>query len=156
MSVAEGFVTELETTRKFFLTSLSTFGEEDSGFAPKPGLYSIAGHVAHTAQTIEWFVDGAFGDGWDMDFDQHIAEAREVESLEAATRALVAAFERAVEVIGGSSDADLFTPIADTRIMEGAPRAAIVSAITDHTAHHRGALAVYARMLGKEPVMPYA
>ncbi len=32
----------------------------------------------------------------------------------------------------------------------------MISAITDHTSHHRGALSVYARLLGKVPAMPYA
>ena len=31
----------------------------------------------------------------------------------------------------------------------------VVSAITDHTAHHRGALTVYARVSGLVPPMPY-
>ena len=39
--------------------------------------------------------------------------------------------------------------------MGGLPRSAIFGAITDHTAHHRGALTVYARLLGKTPPMPY-
>jgi uncharacterized damage-inducible protein DinB len=59
------------------------------------------------------------------------------------------------KVVGAASDQELFEPIADKRIMEGAPRCAIVSALTDHTAHHRGALSVYARLIGKEPPMPY-
>jgi uncharacterized damage-inducible protein DinB len=45
-------------------------------------------------------------------------------------------------------------PIA-SGIMGGAPRAAIFSGMADHTAHHRGALAVYARLTGKTPEMPY-
>lgn len=40
-------------------------------------------------------------------------------------------------------------------IMGGMPRFAILGAIRDHTAHHRGALTVYARLLGKAPPMPY-
>ena len=32
----------------------------------------------------------------------------------------------------------------------------VIGALADHTAHHRGALAVYARMVGKEPKMPYS
>ncbi|MCF8432232.1 MAG: DinB family protein [Melioribacteraceae bacterium] len=32
---------------------------------------------------------------------------------------------------------------------------AVVGAIADHSAHHRGALAVYARLAGKVPKMPY-
>jgi uncharacterized damage-inducible protein DinB len=39
--------------------------------------------------------------------------------------------------------------------MGGVPRFAITNALTDHTAHHRGALTVYARLLGLVPPMPY-
>jgi uncharacterized damage-inducible protein DinB len=39
--------------------------------------------------------------------------------------------------------------------MGGEPRLAIVGAICEHTAHHRGALAVYARLLGYAPPIPY-
>ena len=53
------------------------------------------------------------------------------------------------------SNAELTAPIAAGPIMGGAPRMAIISAITDHTAHHRGALTVYARVSGLVPPMPY-
>ncbi len=36
------------------------------------------------------------------------------------------------------------------------PRIAIVGAMAEHMAHHRGALSVYARLLGYAPPMPYA
>jgi uncharacterized damage-inducible protein DinB len=39
--------------------------------------------------------------------------------------------------------------------MGGLPRHSVVSALMDHTAHHRGALTVYARLLGKVSPMPY-
>jgi len=156
MSAAEGFVAELNTTLKFFKTTMDVFDEGDSGFAPQPELYTVAAHVDHTADSVDWFLEGAFGDGWNMDFDGLIAKSKNATSLEAALTMLDTSFAKAVEVIGGASDAELFAPIADERIMAGAPRAAIVSGITDHTAHHRGALAVYARLLGKVPTMPYA
>jgi len=35
------------------------------------------------------------------------------------------------------------------------PASDIVWAMVEHTAHHRGALAVDSRQLGKVPVMPY-
>ena len=38
----------------------------------------------------------------------------------------------------------------------GAPRLALVTGLGDHTAHHRGVLAVYARLCGRVPAMPYA
>ena len=91
-----------------------------------------------------------------MDFEADIREAKAVTSLEDAVAWLHRAFEHAIEVVGSASDEELFTPIPDTRIMEGAPRAAAVSGIVDHTAHHRGSLAVYARLIGKVPLMPYS
>ena len=54
-----------------------------------------------------------------------------------------------------ASDDELMAPITG-EIMTGAPKISVVGGIVDHTAHHRGALAVYARLLGKIPQMPYA
>jgi uncharacterized damage-inducible protein DinB len=156
MSAAEGYKTELENALKFFSTTISVFGEADSGYAPQPELYSVAGHVAHTADTVDWFVEGAFGSGWNMDFEAEVAKSKAVKSLAEAKERLQQAFANAGAVIGAATDQQLFEPIPDKRIMEGAPRCSIVSGVTDHTAHHRGALAVYARLLGKEPPMPYA
>ena len=156
MSAAEGYKKELENALKFFQTTISVFEEADSGYTPQPELYTVAAHVAHTADTVDWLVEGAFGAGWNMDFEAEVAKAKAVTSLARAKKHLEQAFANVVGVIGAASDQQLFEPIPDKAIMEGAPRCAIVSAITDHTAHHRGALGVYARLQGKEPPMPYA
>ena len=156
MAVSEGLVKELESTLKFFKTTLSVFEPVDSGFAPFPELYTVAGHVAHTASSVDWFIEGAFGDGWDMDFEADIARAKAVTSFQEAVESLDHSFANATEVVGASSDQVLFESIPDTRIMGGAPRMAVVSGIVDHTAHHRGSLAVYARLIGKVPPMPYS
>ncbi|KPK59254.1 MAG: hypothetical protein AMS21_10075 [Gemmatimonas sp. SG8_38_2] len=156
MSAAEGYKKELEMTLKFFQTTISVFEEADSGYTPQPELYTVASHVAHTGDTVSWFIEGAFGAGWNMDFEAEVAKAKAVTSLAEAKKQLEQAFANAAGVIGAASDQELFEPIPDKRIMEGAPRCSIVSGITDHTAHHRGALAVYARLKGKEPPMPYA
>jgi uncharacterized damage-inducible protein DinB len=156
MSIAHGYVQELQMTQKFFNTSLTAFDEKDSGFAAKPGLFTVANHVAHVAETVHWFIEGAFGKGWDMDFESAEKRNRAVTSLTAARAQLDEAFDAVVKIIGEASDQVLCEPIPDKQIMEGAPRCSIVSAIADHTAHHRGALSVYARLLGKEPPMPYA
>ncbi len=58
MAVSEGLIKELESTQKFFKTTLSIFESGDAGFAPYPELYTVAGHVAHTADTIDWFIEG--------------------------------------------------------------------------------------------------
>ena len=52
-------------------------------------------------------------------------------------------------------DDDWSRPLPAGPILGGRPRTAIFGAITDHTAHHRGALTVYARLRGKTPTMPY-
>ncbi len=156
MAVSEGLVKELESTQKFFNTTVSVFEPDDAGFAPYPELYTVAGHIAHSAYSIDWFIEGAFGDGWDMDFEGLIAKAKEVTSLQEATEWLDRSFVNATAVVGKASDEVLFESIPDTRIMEGAPRLAVVSGIVDHTAHHRGSLAVYARLIGKEPPMVYS
>lgn len=149
-------VSQLENARKRFATTTSPLEESHSTFAPDEALYTVSGHVAHAADAIEWFVEGAFGEGWDMDLDASIAKARAVESLAEARAWLDRAFDRAIATVEGCADDELLAPIADTRIMGGAPRAAVVHEIVDHTAHHRGSLAVYARLLGQEPPMLYS
>ena len=57
MAVAEGLALDLQMTLKFFKTTLSVFEEGDSGFAPSPELYTVAGHVSHAADTVDWLTD---------------------------------------------------------------------------------------------------
>lgn len=156
MSTAAGLAGALRDTHTYFSRTISVFESEHEDFAPQPELYTVAGHVAHTAHTVDWFIEGAFGEGWDMDFEGMIAKALTVSVLADATDWLDRAFANAVAVVGATSEEDLFSLIPDTRIMEGERRIAVVSGIVDHTAHHRGSLAVYARLVGKVPPMYYA
>jgi uncharacterized damage-inducible protein DinB len=156
MSTSAGLASALRDSHTYFSRTISVFDAEHAGFAPDPELYTVAGHIAHTAHTVDWFIEGAFGEGWDMDFEGLIAQARAVTSLAEATAWLDRAFANAVTVIGGTSDEDLFAPITNPGIMEGERRVGAVSGIMDHSAHHRGSLAVYARLVGKVPPMYYA
>jgi hypothetical protein len=74
--LAPGLVAQLESTRKFFGTTTSIFEEADAGYSPTAEMYTVAGQVAHAADTLDWFVDGALGKGWDMDFEASIARAK--------------------------------------------------------------------------------
>ena len=147
---------ELESTRRFFLTTLSVFNKADSNFAPHADMYTVAGQVAHAAITVDWFMAGAFGAGWDQAYDLHITRAKAVTSLDEARTMLVKAFDDAIATVTSASEVTMQEPIPNDVIMNGAPRVAVLSGITDHTAHHRGSLAVYARLLGKVAPMPYA
>lgn len=149
-------IDEINKTYRFFEKSTSCLDEEDSGFAPREGMMTVAQHVAHTAQTVEWFIDGMFSPkGFDTDFEEHMKAVMEVSSLESARRWMHQAFEKAKGALLGHDDAALRERLPEGPIMAGSPRYLLIPAIAEHTAHHRGALAVYSRVLGKEPPIPY-
>jgi uncharacterized damage-inducible protein DinB len=155
MSLAKQALIELENARDFFNRSTRNLSEDMSTFAPAPGVMTAAQQVAHVAQTVDWFLEGAFRpEGFDVDFEKHAKVVEGCTSLAAARAWFEKAVESAKAAIAGKSDAELMVPLPPG-IMEGAPRFAIVSGITDHTAHHRGALTVYARLKGVVPPMPY-
>ncbi len=148
-------VTGLRNIKSFFDKSTSALVEADSGFAPHPDMYSAAQQVAHAAHTVDWFVDAAFGGkGFDMDFEAQDKKVRAVNSLKEAHAWMDRAIERAVKEFGSRSTEQLMQPLPPG-IMGGAPILACIQGIADHTAHHRGALAVYTRLVGKVPPMPY-
>lgn len=151
------FADALTCQRTCFLRTISCFGGEHASFAPVAGMLTVAGHIAHAALTVDWFLQGAFRPaGFDLDFPAHEAAARAVTDLDAARARLSTSYDAAITHFAASPRADLELPIAPGPILGGAPRLAIVSALADHTAHHRGALAVYARLLALTPPMPYA
>ncbi len=156
MSLARQALIDLDSAHEFFNRSTRNLAEEHSALRPAPGMMTAAQHVAHAAQTIAWFMEGAFRpEGFDMDFEAQAKVAEGYTSLTAARAWFERAMAAAKKTIGAKSDAELLTPLPAGPIMGGAPRMAIFSAITDHTAHHRGALTVYARLAGIVPPMPY-
>jgi len=156
MSLAHTCVAELESARDFFNRSTRSLTEAHSTYTPVAGMMTAAQQVAHAAQTVEWFLEGAFRpEGFDMDFAAHAVAVAQVTSLAAARAWFEKAIASAKEVVAGKSDAELMAPLPPGPIMGGLPRMAIFGAITDHTAHHRGALTVYTRLQGITPPMPY-
>lgn len=147
---------QMTEMKDFFDRSSRVLTEADSQFAPNPELYTVAGQVAHVAQVFDWFRQGAFApEGFAMDFDRQIAEVRAVTSLQAARDWLDRAVADLRSTIESKTEEDWRAPIADGPIMAGLPRTHIFEALIDHTAHHRGVLTVYSRLLGKVPPMPY-
>lgn len=147
------FAKQLLTSKDFFDRSTRVLDETTSGFRPQPGMMSVAQQVAHAAQTIDWFVEGVTRrEGFDLDFEKQAEALQAVTSLAAARKMLESAFARAIEFV---RNADLASPIPPGPIMGGQSVGNIVWGIVEHTAHHRGALTVYSRDLGKVPPMPY-
>jgi uncharacterized damage-inducible protein DinB len=152
----EAFIGEISAMRTFFERSTRVLEEPDSGFAPKEGMFTVAQHVMHAAQTVDWFMQGAFAPGgFNMDFETLDKEVRAATSVAASRAAFAKACEAAIGVINSHSEEEWRAPLPQGPIMGGLPRLAIFSAMTDHSAHHRGALTVYSRLLGKVPAMPY-
>ncbi|MBN2432720.1 MAG: DinB family protein [Acidobacteria bacterium] len=154
--IREGLIAQVETMHRFFRNSIRRLEERDSAYAPFKEMYSVAEQVAHTAMTVQWFMDGAFGpSGFDMNFEEHAEAIRRYVSLEQAVEFLDRAVVEAVEILSTRTDEELLAPLPEGPVLGGMPRMAVISAMVDHTAHHRGALTVYARLLGKVPPMPY-
>jgi uncharacterized damage-inducible protein DinB len=119
-------------------------------------MMTAAQHVAHAAQTLDWFIEGASRpEGFDLDFAKHAEALSNTTSLDSARQLLAAAFANAVHFLRSRSAEDLARPLPPGPVMGGQPIADIVWAMVEHTAHHRGALTVYSRLLGKVPPMPY-
>lgn len=146
---------EFEACETFFARSTGVLAEEHSGFRATPASMTVAEQVAHVALSIEWFVEGALGAGWDMDFEAHAREAAAFTSLAASRERLARAFANARSCFAAASAEELLGALPPGPIMGGQPRIAVSASIGEHTAHHRGALTVYARLLGLEPAMPY-
>jgi uncharacterized damage-inducible protein DinB len=154
--VKQGLLAQVASMQEFFNRSTRSLVEADSSFTPKPELFTASQQVAHAAQTVDWFMHGAFAaDGFSMDFEGMDKEIRAVTSLDAARAWFERSCAGAVETINKHTDEEWMTPLPAGPIMGGVPRLAVFGALTDHTAHHRGALTVYARLLGKVPPMPY-
>jgi uncharacterized damage-inducible protein DinB len=150
------FANQLVASQDFFQRSTRVLDEDDSGFRPREGMMTVAQQVAHTAQTLDWFIEGASRpEGFDLDFEKHAQALEAVTSLAASRQTLAAAYANAIHFLRSRSPEDLARPLPPGPVMGGQPIGEIVWSMVEHTAHHRGALTVYSRLLGKVPPMPY-
>jgi uncharacterized damage-inducible protein DinB len=150
------FANQLIASKEFFERSTRVLDEADSEFRPREGMMTVAQQVAHAAQTLDWFIEGASrSEGFDLDFEKHAKALESVTSLAAARQMLETAYANAIQFLRSRSPEDLAQPLPPGPVMGGQPISDVVWAMVEHTAHHRGALTVYSRVLGKVPPMPY-
>ncbi len=108
------------------------------------------------AQTLDWFIEGASRpEGFDLDFEKQVKALGAVTSLAAARRMLETAYGNAIQFLRSRGPKDLARPLPPGPVMGGQPISDSVWFMAEHTAHHRGALTVYSRPLGRVPPMPY-
>jgi uncharacterized damage-inducible protein DinB len=154
MNLTQTALHELRSAHEFFRRSTRNLKEEHSNFRPTPKMLTAAQQIAHCAHTIEWFVEGAFGE-FDLNFEAHGNIYLPYDSISAALAFFDQSVQNAKAKFELQTDDDWQVLIAPGPIMGGEPRFAVVNAISEHTAHHRGALTVYARLNGLVPPMPY-
>jgi len=150
------FATQILASRDFFERSTSVLEEVDSEFRPRDEMMTAAQHVMHTAQTLDWFIDGVTRpEGFNLNFEEPAKDLNEAKSLAVARASFNRACQRAADFLRSKTPEQLSAPLKPGPIMGGQPMNEIVWAMVEHTAHHRGALTVYSRLLGKIPPMPY-
>ena len=150
------YANQLLASQDFFGRSTRVLDEADSGFRPLEGMMTVAQQVAHVAHTLDWFIKGASQpEGFDLDFAKQASALEAVTSLTVARQKLDAAYAGAIHFLRSASPADLARPLPPGPVMGGQPISDLVWAMVEHTAHHRGALTVYSRLLEKVPPMPY-
>lgn len=147
---------ELQSSRAFLLKTVSVFEAGDANFAPTPGVMTVAQQVAHAAFTLDWFVEGATRpEGFSMDFEAHAAVLAGVDTMAKALSEVDRAWAAAEAWLEGLDAEGLARPLPEGYVLPGVPVASVVWGMVEHTAHHRGTLAAYARALGKVPPMAY-
>lgn len=150
------YATQLLASQDFFNRSTRVLEEGDSQFCPHEGMMTVAQQVAHAAQTLDWFIEGASRpEGFNLDFAAHAKVVAGVTSLAAAREWMNKAYANSVQFFRSHTPEELARPLPAGPVMGGQPITEIVWAMVEHSAHHRGALTVYSRLLGKTPPMPY-
>ena len=150
-------IAQLNSSQEFFNRSTRVLEESDSTFSPKAGMLTVAQQVGHAAQTLDWFIEGACRpEGFDLDFEKAAHVVENMTSLTEARKMFDAAYAKSIEFVSKQTPESLNKPLPPGPVMGGEPVLNIFWGIIDHTSHHRGALTVYSRLLGKVPVMPYA
>ena len=152
-------VWRLEGARRFLHRSTRCLTEEDSTFSPGPKCFTVAEQIQHMADAVDFLIRGAFIDKkYNLNFDADITnpDAHRVKSKKEALENFDKAITWAMQLVSKMSDAELSAPIPSTPLMPPwYTLRDILLLVIDHTAHHRGALTTYSRMLGRSPNIPY-
>src|SRR3954464_11603630 len=91
------YANQLVASKDFFDRSTRVLEEADSQFRPNNEMMTVAQQVAHAAQTLDWFVQGASRpEGFDLDFESHAKALAGVTSLATARQWLEAAYSNAI------------------------------------------------------------
>jgi uncharacterized damage-inducible protein DinB len=151
----EILVSQLKASKEYLDRATRELTEEDASYAPDENSFTSAQQLGHIAQTVDWFMEGAFGAGFNMDFENHDLQARNVKTMSDARAACTVSFDKAINTFSSKTPEELMELMPAGPVMCEQPKLTVVAGIVEHTAHHRGSLSVYTRLCGKVPPMPY-
>ncbi|MFC1555817.1 DinB family protein, partial [candidate division KSB1 bacterium] len=134
--------------RHYLNNVLKDFKPEHGDFKPDNDSFTVAQQMYHIADTLLWFREGAFGSGFNMDFEGISRKLKEPRTFEEALDFLNKTYDDYIAFLEPLTEENLNTPLPDNPIFGNAPKWVIIYSTLDHTAHHRGALSVYLRLLG--------
>ncbi|MFC1561632.1 DinB family protein [candidate division KSB1 bacterium] len=141
--------------RKYLQNIIKDFKPENGGFNPVEGMLTVAQQINHIAHTILWFREGAFGSGFEMDPAVLEKQVMVKVSFEESLKKLNDTYDNWIAFLEGLSEEELNAPLPENSFFGPLPKSMIIYSNFEHTAHHRGALSVYLRLLGIKPTMVY-
>lgn len=141
--------------REFLGRVLKAVPKDKGDFKPYEGSLTLAQQIAHIGKTTDWFREGLFGSGFDMDFERLMKEMLEPVTLDEAFAILNQSFDAYISRIESSTPEELTAILPPNDIIGELPRWRGLLGNTDHIAHHRGSISVYIRGLGLTPPVPY-
>ena len=145
----------LRMERHFLQNIIKDFREEHADFQPAEGMMTVAQQISHIAVTVAWFREAAFGTGFDTDWAKMRVEYMYPRTLAEAVALLDETYNNYATLLETLSEADLTVMLPPNPIVGEVPRFTLIHTQADHTAHHRGELVVYLRLLGITPTMAY-
>jgi len=142
--------------RHFLQNILKDFREEHSDFKPTEEMRTVGQQIKHIALSTNFFYEIAFGKGFKMSFQEYLEEMKKPISLRDALKLLDEAYEEAISLVKDKTHDEMKSPIPPNPMLQGFTLESIIYRSMDHTAHHRGMLTVYLRLLGITPIMVYS
>ena len=97
---------QIKASKEYLDRATSVLTEADSTISPTEGMMTAAQQIAHVAHTVDWFIEGVFGAGFDMDFEGSLETIGKVTSLTEARAWCTRAFDAALATIESKSSWD--------------------------------------------------
>lgn len=147
MTELELIVAGWERHRAVTLQFLDALDEAELGWRPTPEAMSCGQQLVHIAQTEDFHERGLFGGEWNRDL---LRFPKPMPSKDALRSRFEEVRGRTTSRLAALTAADLDAPCAHPNAPPGLNLRWWLTFLLEHEVHHKGQLAVYFRLMGKE------